>query len=100
MDDAFVVFGFAQVYGITVDPRHLLLVADYMTFDGTYQALNRTGMDNCPSPFQQMTFESTLKYLKNATVRRLKDNLQSPSSSLMVGQETKIGAGLIKLLCK
>lgn len=26
-----------QVYGITVDPRHLLLIADYMTFDGSFK---------------------------------------------------------------
>lgn len=88
------------MYGIKVDPRHLSLIADYMTFDGTYQPLNRTGMDNCPSPLQKMTFESSLKYLKNATVRKLKDNLQSPSSCLIVGQESKIGSGLIRLYCK
>lgn len=62
-----------QVYGITVDPRHLSLIADFMTFDGTYRALNRGGMDQCPSAIQQMSFETSLRYLKNAAVRKLKD---------------------------
>ena len=32
------VFG---AYGIDVNPRHLSLIADYMTFDGTYKPFNR-----------------------------------------------------------
>jgi DNA-directed RNA polymerase I subunit RPA1 len=36
------VFG---VYGICVDPRHLGLLADYMTFDGSYKPLNRAGIE-------------------------------------------------------
>ncbi|XP_050436612.1 DNA-directed RNA polymerase I subunit RPA1 [Adelges cooleyi] len=87
-----------KVYGINVDTRHLSLIADYMTYDGTYKPLNRLGMNGCPSPLQQMSFESTLNYLKKATARGLKDNLVSPSSSLIVGQQAKIGSGLVKLL--
>lgn len=30
-----------KAYGIEVNPRHLTLVADYMTFDGTYKPFNR-----------------------------------------------------------
>lgn len=43
-----------SVYGITVDPRHLSLIADYMTFSGGYRPMNRYGMDACGSPFQQV----------------------------------------------
>ena len=32
-----------SAYGITVNPRHLSLIADYMTFDGTYKPFNRIG---------------------------------------------------------
>jgi DNA-directed RNA polymerase I subunit RPA1 len=32
-------------YGIAVNPRHLTLIADYMTFDGTFRPMNRLGMD-------------------------------------------------------
>ncbi|XP_015379062.1 PREDICTED: DNA-directed RNA polymerase I subunit RPA1 isoform X1 [Diuraphis noxia] len=87
-----------KVYGINVDTRHLSLIADYMTYDGKYKALNRVGMNGCPSPLQQMSFESTLNYLKKSTVRGLKDNLVSPSSTLIIGQQAQIGSGLVKLL--
>ena len=33
------------------------LIADYMTSDGSYKPFNRIGMENNPSPLQQMTFE-------------------------------------------
>lgn len=56
------------VYGIEVDPRHLLLVADYMTFDGSYRGCNRISMENNASPLQQMTFETTMNFLKSATL--------------------------------
>ena len=41
-------------YGITIDPRHLTLVGDYMTFDGAYKPFNRIGIENNPSPLQQV----------------------------------------------
>lgn len=69
-----------------------------MTYDGKYRPLNRVGMNGCPSPLQQMSFESTLNYLKKSAVRGLKDNLMSPSSALVVGQQARIGSGLVKLL--
>lgn len=82
-----------QVYGITVDPRHLLLIADYMTFDGSFKPLSRSGIESSASPLQQMSFESTLKFLKSALVKSQLDSLSSPSSRLMIGQPCKSGTG-------
>lgn len=58
-----------KMYGITVDSRHLTLVADYMTFNGTFQPLSRKGMENSASPLQQMSFESSLNFLRSATLQ-------------------------------
>jgi DNA-directed RNA polymerase I subunit RPA1 len=60
-----------KMYGITVDTRHLSLIADYMTFEGTFQPLSRKGMEDSTSPLQQMSFESSLNFLKNATLQGL-----------------------------
>ena len=59
------VFG---VYGINVDTRHLSLIADYMTFEGGYKPFNRMGMGSNPSPFAQMSFETTTSFLTSATL--------------------------------
>ncbi|XP_075712742.1 DNA-directed RNA polymerase I subunit RPA1 isoform X2 [Rhinoderma darwinii] len=85
------------VYGIEVDPRHLSLVADYMCFEGVYRPLNRFGIQSSSSPFQQMTFETSFKFLKDATVSGAKDHLQSPSACIVVGKVVKGGTGLFDL---
>lgn len=59
------VFG---VYGIGVDPRHLALIGDFMTFEGGYKPFNRMGMDSNPSPFTQMSYERTTHFLTTSTL--------------------------------
>ena len=56
-------------YGIDVDYHHLSLIADYMTFEGRYKAFNRMGLDSNPSPLQKMSFETTMSFLKSATLQ-------------------------------
>lgn len=58
------VFG---VYGIQVDPRHLSLIGDFMTFNGDYRAFNRIGMQESSSPFLKMSYETTMQYLVGAS---------------------------------
>lgn len=64
-----------------------------MTFDGSFKPLSRVGMSASASPLQQMSFESTLKFLKAAIVTSRLENLSSPSSRLMIGQPCKSGTG-------
>lgn len=85
------------VYGIEVDPRHLSLIADYMTYSGSIRGMNRMSMEASASPFQQMSYESTIRYLKWAAVLGLYDDIKSPSASLVFGRPTKGGTGLFGL---
>ncbi|XP_063046574.1 DNA-directed RNA polymerase I subunit RPA1 [Engraulis encrasicolus] len=85
------------VYGIEVDPRHLSLVADYMCFEGVYKPLNRFGIRSNSSPLQQMTFETSYKFLKDATMLGSHDQLRSPSACIVVGKVVKGGTGLFDL---
>ncbi|XP_008065778.1 DNA-directed RNA polymerase I subunit RPA1 [Carlito syrichta] len=85
------------VYGIAVDPRHLSLVADYMCFEGIYKPLNRIGIRSNSSPLQQMTFETSFQFLKQATMLGSHDDLRSPSACLVVGKVVKGGTGLFEL---
>uniref|UniRef100_A0A8C9ZCF4 DNA-directed RNA polymerase subunit n=1 Tax=Sander lucioperca TaxID=283035 RepID=A0A8C9ZCF4_SANLU len=85
------------VYGIEVDPRHLSLVADYMCFEGVYKPLNRHAIRSNSSPLQQMTFETSYKFLKQATMLGSHDQLVSPSACLVVGKVVKGGTGLFEL---
>lgn len=89
------VFG---VYGISVDPRHLGLLADYMTYNGAFKPLNRAGMEDSPSPFLQMSFETTMDFLTAATLNNQCEDILSPSAKVVLGQAPKHGTGCFDLL--
>eukprot|EP00163_Fabomonas_tropica_P030503 TRINITY_DN690_c0_g1_i4.p1 TRINITY_DN690_c0_g1~~TRINITY_DN690_c0_g1_i4.p1 ORF type:complete len:1694 (+),score=564.87 TRINITY_DN690_c0_g1_i4:426-5507(+) len=82
------VFG---VYGISVDPRHLSLIADYMTFEGGYKPFNRMGIESNTSPFLKMTFETTMHFLTDAALSGAADDLSSPAAQIVMGQVAEVG---------
>jgi DNA-directed RNA polymerase I subunit RPA1 len=90
--------GVFKVYGIDVNPRHLSLIADFMTRTGSYIPMNRSGMDKCPSPLLQMSFETTCAFLTNAAQQGASDNLESASARIVVGSAPKVGTGCFDLM--
>ena len=84
------VFG---VYGIDISPRHLELVADYMTFGGGYRPLNRAGIEASTSPLLRMTFETSATFLTAAAAFGERDVMQSPSARIAFGQVVESGTG-------
>jgi len=88
------VFG---AYGIKVDPRHLSLIADYMTFTGRYKACNRVHMDAKASPWLKMSFETTMKFLSETAIMGGFDPVRSPSASIVVGNPTNVGTGYMSV---
>lgn len=89
------VFG---AYGIAVDPRHLNLIADYMTHGGGYRAMNRVGIESCTSPLLKMSFETAAKFLMQSTLDGSLDDLASPASRIIAGRPMQMGTGCMDLL--
>mmetsp|Transcript_5031 Transcript_5031/g.18313 ORF Transcript_5031/g.18313 Transcript_5031/m.18313 type:complete len:1772 (-) Transcript_5031:74-5389(-) len=89
------VFG---AYGIGVDPRHISLIADFMTFQGGYRACNRVGIAASPSPFLKMSFETATAFLMQSALMGEKDLLTSPSSRIVLGRPVDAGTGSFDLL--
>ena len=92
------ILGVFGVYGINVNPRHLSLIADFMTRTGSYLAMNRIGMADCPSPFLQMSFETTCTFLTEAAQEGCKDMLESSSARIVTGSLPRVGTGCFDLL--
>ena len=91
------VFG---VYGISVDARHLSLIADYMTLDGGYRPFNRLGITHSVSPLLKMSFETTVGFLKQAVLIGDHDELETPAARIVLGQPVKLGTGSFEILQK
>ena len=82
-----------QAHSISVDNRHLNLIADVMTRGGGYTAFNRVGMRGTTSPFMKMSFETSMEFLKDAVLDGDWDDLQGPSARLVVGKVGKVTFG-------
>ncbi|KAG2439375.1 hypothetical protein HXX76_004732 [Chlamydomonas incerta] len=87
-----------SAYGIGVDPRHLSLIADFMTHQGGYRACNRIGIESSVSPFLKMSFETAAHFLTDATLRGSVDDLKSPAARLCVGRVVELGTGCVELV--
>lgn len=85
-------------HNITVDRRHLTLVADYMTRNGGYLPFSRTGMKEKSSPFAKMSFETTIGFLSGAILDAEMEDLSSPSARITMGKVGKMGSGMCDVL--
>jgi DNA-directed RNA polymerase beta' subunit len=85
-------------YGIGVDFRHLYLIADYMTKDGGFRPFNRAGLAYMSSPWLQMTFETSMSFVTQAATQKLRDDLESPAASIIVGNMPTVGTGAFDLV--
>jgi DNA-directed RNA polymerase I subunit RPA1 len=85
-------------HGITVDVRHLSLIADHMTRNGGFTPFNRIGLTGNVSPFTKMSFETTLAFLRDAVLDGDWDNITSPSSRLVMGRIGHVGTGAFDVL--
>ena len=85
-------------YGISVDYRHVALIADYMTCNGEYRALNRGGIDSNTSTFQKISFETSMHFLREAALLGDTDSLHSPSANIVVGKPVTCGTGAFTLM--
>ncbi|KAI9877205.1 MAG: hypothetical protein M1830_004531 [Pleopsidium flavum] len=85
-------------HGITVDNRHLNLIADMMTRGGGFSPFNRNGLKSSVSPFMKMSFETTVGFLRDAVLEEDWDDLKGPSSRIVVGKVGKVGTGAFDVL--
>jgi DNA-directed RNA polymerase beta' subunit len=85
-------------HGISVDHRHLNLIADTMTKGGGFTPFNRIGLKGNVSPFMKMSFETTVGFLKDAVLERDWDDLTNPSARIVVGRLGKLGTGAFDVL--
>ncbi|XP_041024311.1 DNA-directed RNA polymerase I subunit 1 [Juglans microcarpa x Juglans regia] len=88
-------------YGISVNMRHLTLIAEYMTHSGGYRPMNRLGgIAESTSPFSKMSFETASKFIVEAAYHGERDELETPSARICLGLPVKMGTGCFDLMQK
>ncbi len=84
--------------GLEVDVRHLMLLADMMTFSGSVKAIGRYGVSGKKSSvLAKANFEETKKHLINASFYGDEDTLDGVIENVLIGQITPIGTGMVEL---
>jgi DNA-directed RNA polymerase subunit A" len=85
--------------GMDVDIRHIILVADMMTADGTIRQIGRHGISGSKnSALARAAFEVTVNHLLGAGITGTKDPLRGITENVILGQLIPLGTGAIDLL--
>lgn len=85
--------------GMDVDIRHIILVADMMTADGTIRQIGRHGISGSKnSALARAAFEVTIKHLLGAGIAGTRDPLRGITENVILGQLIPLGTGSIDLL--
>ncbi len=85
--------------GLSVDVRHIMLVADIMTVDGEVKQIGRHGVSGeKASVLARAAFEVTVNHILDAAVRGDVDDLRGVTENVIVGQPIQLGTGDVTLV--
>ena len=95
------VYKVIESQGLNVDVRHIMLVADTMSFSGSVKGITRYGVvSEKASVLARASFETPIKHIINAALIGEVDNLNSVVENVMVNQPVPIGTGVPKLFVR
>jgi len=85
-------------YGLDVDMRHLVYVADIMTMYGEIEAIGRYGIvGRKSSVLARAAFEETGKHVFRAAATGMLDPLQGATENVIVGGIPPVGTGYVRI---
>lgn len=85
--------------GMDIDPRHMQLLADVMTYKGDVLGITRFGLAKMrDSVLQLASFEKTPDHLFEAAMRMKRDDIQGVSECIIMGQSMSVGTGAMKVI--
>ncbi|TPX69397.1 DNA-directed RNA polymerase [Spizellomyces sp. 'palustris'] len=88
-------------HGMTIDRRHVMLLADLMTFKGEVLGITRFGIAKMKdSVLMLASFEKTTDHLFEAAFYGKRDAINGVSECIIMGVPMGIGTGLFRLLRK
>ncbi|KAI4322195.1 hypothetical protein L6164_021912 [Bauhinia variegata] len=86
-------------HGMSIDIRHMMLLADVMTFRGEVLGITRTGIQKMDkSVLMLASFEKTTDHLFNASVHGRDDQIEGVSECIIMGIPVQVGTGMLKVI--
>lgn len=90
-----------KLQNLYVDMRHIMLLADAMTFGGIVKSIGRHGLSGQKvGVLGRAAFEETVKHLVNASATAEEENLIGVTENIIVGQTVPVGTGKVRLIMK
>ena len=87
--------------GLRVDVRHIMLISDMMSVDGTVKSIGRHGVSGeKASVLARAAFEITVDHLLKAGVRGEVEKLSGIVENVIVGKPVVLGTGMVDLVMK
>ena len=87
--------------GLAINQRHVLLLADVMTYSGDLRGMTRFGIvADKENTLTRASFETTLKHISRAALMGIEDELTSITENVMTNQIVSAGTGLPKVAVK
>ncbi|KZX15204.1 DNA-directed RNA polymerase subunit beta' [Methanobrevibacter cuticularis] len=87
--------------GLSVDVRHIMLVADMMAAEGSVRSIGRHGISGEKSSvLARAAFEETGKHLLRASIRGEVDKLTGIIENIIIGQPIPLGTGSVGVAMK
>ncbi|KAF2458837.1 DNA-directed RNA polymeras-like protein iii largest subunit [Lineolata rhizophorae] len=84
---------------MNIDPRHMQLLADVMTYKGDVLGITRFGMAKMrDSVLQLASFEKTPDHLFDAAFHMKRDRIEGVSECIIMGQSVNLGTGASKVV--
>lgn len=88
-----------KFFAISVNYRHVSLLADTICSNGKLMSISRTGINRVYlSPLRKSSFEETVDILLEAAVYADNDRLRGVTENVMFGQLAKMGTGAFDIL--
>jgi DNA-directed RNA polymerase III subunit RPC1 len=88
-------------HGMTIDPRHVALLADVMTYRGQVLGITRFGIAKMKdSVLMLASFEKTTDHLFDAARYAKQDDIDGVSECIIMGSPMPVGTGLFKVISK
>ena len=88
-----------QAYGIYINEHHIELLADCLLYNGTLMKASKDGLNKRNTGvLTRSSFEESFKMIMNAGSLSEFDNLNGVSSTIVLGQVSKMGTGFPQII--